>query len=492
MKIFWAKKIIILVFIILSQGLYASDAINPVDNFRTVPQHGYYSLNYQKDWSNMPMAKEYPRKNFSEYTFIDGDGEYLQKRINGEKKVHLKNIALKVRWKNPYNKYDNALYVIRGAEQVTVENIAIVQLDSDYRASHSILIEDSKTVIIRNSYFSGTTNNYHIRVEGCENVFIDNVEIAGFNYGDKGIRSGGGILVNNGDPKSHGTRGMVTPNPFDLKWLVVQNCYVHDNLDSDKWRNQDGILIQSASDGILFNCYFENWGKGDAPLDVSHRRIDSAYRNHAFRVERNLFINSNPTKTPGYSDPSCKIIFTNNLYINTSIIDYHKGWDVYHIHESYIFNNDYPNYMFFKLWEIRDGLTYFSNCLLYVFDERLYTVYHQSGESLPDDYKLLKLDYFVYLMPEPTYWLKAEKFFINNWREWRRNNVLDNNSYFGPPENPFKNFKQNDFRLNSNSIPEHFGSPIYLDSNKPAFKVDKDFYGKSRYPKPSAGAFEVY
>lgn len=453
-----------------------------------IPEHGRYSDVYQGNWSVLPNGKLFWRKKLSDYSFSREPGEKFQKTYYNESKIHLKDIALQVHWKKPYEKYGNTLFLIRGCDQVIVENVAITQLDPDYRASHSIFVEDCKQVIIRNCYFSGTSGSYHVRIEGCEEVFIDNVEISGFDYGENGVRCGGGIFVNNGDSKAGGNRGMVSPNPKDMKWCVIQNCYIHDNLATDKRRNQDGILIHSASDGIVFNCYFENWKEGDASLDVSHRRADELYRNHIFRVERNIFDNADRVKTPGNSHPSCKLFFANNLYINTFIGDYHRGWDVHHVNETYIFEKG--GFSFFRLWGMSNGSTHFRNCLLYVEPPGLHNVYFQGENGRPNEYRLLRPDFLVYIMPKPLCWLGGQGQKITAWEDWQ-NDERDRNSHFQGPISCFVDPKRGDYRLLPQSPATNFGCSDFVLQKHPGMKVERDFCGVVRSEKPSAGAFEV-
>ncbi len=450
--------------------------------------HDQYSQDYKSDWAKLATGKYVGRKKLSEYLFSDGFGEDLQREYHKKKIVHLKDIALRIQWKKPYDKYDNTLFLIRGCDEVIVENVSIIQLNDDYRASHSIFIEDCNHVVIKNSSFVGTTSNYHVRVEGCANVFVDNIEVSGLDYGEKGIRCGGGIFVNNGDPKAGGKRGMVSPNPKDMKWCVIQNCYVHDNLASDKWRNQDGILIHSASDGILFNCYFENWKCGDAALDVSHRRSDSAYRNHLFRVERNLFDNADRVKTPGNSHASCSLFFANNVYVNTFIGDYHSGWDVHHVHETYVFDNG--GFSFFRLWGISNGSTYFINCLVYAEASGLQNVYFQGKNGRPNEYMFLHPNYLVYIMPQPSRWLGGQGQEVKKWKDWQ-DTARDRNSHFQGPTNCFVDPKKADYRLVSQSPAAHFGRSDFILQTHPGMKVLRSFSGKARSEKPSVGAFEV-
>ena len=477
------RTIIILIYISLHCS--ALDAMNEIT-------HGDYSQAYKSDWSTLPSGKFIPRKALSDFNFKTVIGDNVKKEYIDKELVHLTDIAYRVNWKGQYNKYRNALFLIRGCIKVNIENIAIIQKDSDYRASHSILIEDCKEVYLRSSYFSGSCRNYHIKIEGCEKVFIDNVEICGFDYGEKGFRCGGGILINNGDPKQGGIHGMLSPNPSNLSWCVIQNCFIHDNLDADEKRNLDGINLLSASDGIVFNCFFENWNKGDAALDISHRRKDSAYINKFYRVERNIYKNCKRVKTPGNSHNSCKLFFANNIYLNVHFVDYHQGWDVYHIHETFVYENVPSPIFFYTLQGVNNGHSYLTNCLINVEGKNLKSVYFQKGVYGPTEYKALKADFCVYAMPLPGSWLRGPEIKITTWKDWQKANDYENNSIMTSDDVGLWKFEKRDYRLTSGSSAASYGSGDYLITTDKRMTVDRDFNGKIRPKTPSAGAFEVY
>jgi hypothetical protein len=450
---------------------------------------GQYSSVYLGDWSNLPNGKATPRSQYANEKILEVIGDTSKKVHLNEEEVHLKNIRIDVRWKNPYHKYRNTLYLIRNCDRVIVDNVHIKQLDSDYRASSSIFIEDCKEVVIKDSYLAGTTNNYHIRIEGCETVLIDNVEIEGLDYFEKGIRCGGGIFVNNGDPKMGGKRGMLSPSPKDLKWCVIQNSYIHNNLASDKKRNQDGILVHSAADGLIFNCYFENWQHGDAAIDVSHRRSDKNYRNHFFRVERNVFDNCDKVKTPGISHKSNNIFFANNVYINTIIGDYHNGWDVYHVHETFLFNSLRKRSVFYSIWTLNNGFSYIRNSLVYVSGDALKHIYYQGKSAISKNYNFLRPDFMVYIMLSPSSWLKGREIEIKNWESWK-NETRDYNSYFIEKKNTSKDYGQKDYQFLTELPTRNIGCNHFLRKDRKS--VLRDFQGKKRTSNPSVGAFEAY
>jgi hypothetical protein len=179
------------------------------------------------------------------------------------------------------------------------------------------------------------------------------------------------------------------------------------------------------------------------------------------------------------------------LYKNTFIADYHKGYNIYHIHETYIFDDRRFDSAFFKIWGIEDGFTYFKNCLLYVVGKQLDKVYYQSGKSKSDNYKFVKSINFTYIMPKPNYWLKGKGQLIESWKNWKKDGREKNSNFFNPTD-CFINFTKNDFRLLKKSPASYAGTNESLHINNEVAKINKDFYGKSRALNPSAGAFEAY
>jgi len=454
-----------------------------------VAEVGKYSAQYSGDWSNLPDGKRFPRQGATPLPLEEVYGNTVRKSFHGQKIVELKDIALRVKWSEPYHKYSNTLFHIRDCEKVVIENLSILQADHDYRAAHTILIENCDTVVIRNSFLAGTVQQYHIRIEGCRKVFLDNIEVSGHDYGSKGVRSGGGIWVDNGAESEDHPDGMRSANARELEFCVIQNCYIHDNLAVDKRRNQDGILIHSASNGVVFNCFFENWKSGDAALDVSHRRSRGSYRGRIFRVERNVFKNNSRIKTVGTGSSGNKVLYANNLYLNSLFIDYHQFWDAHHVNETFIFDGGYEQDAFFKLWGLKGGATYFRNCLLHSTSENLNTMFLQGTTTWPDQYQFILPDFFVYLMEAPSFWVRGQKQTIKALSEWRAGG-RDINSVLARPSPCFADRERGDFRPRSTCAASGAGSDEYVKHEEAGMRVAKDFYGRPRGGQPSAGAFE--
>ena len=111
-----------------------------------------------------------------------------------------------------------------------------------------------------------------------------------------------------------------------------------------------------AANGIVFNCYFENWNsdaidwafRGYRDTLKTMKYYDSTYIS---RVERCIFDNSYFSKYEGggssdstsimggFSRPT--IFFTNNIYNNTELDDYHWGYDAYRVNETYYFDDNF-------------------------------------------------------------------------------------------------------------------------------------------------------
>jgi len=470
-------------------SLFFASTPSPAGHAGLMAEHGTYSSQYLGDWADLPNGRMLPRRGAAGLPRDVADGSDVRKFFKGQKLVELKDISLRVKWLRPFHKFRTTLFHIRDCEKVVVENVSIIQADADYRAAHSILVENCDTVVIKNSYLAGAVGRYHIRIEGCRRVFIDNVEISGHDYGKDGVRSGGGIWIDNGAVSDKNPGGRPNSEADDMEFCVIQNCYIHDNLAADEWRNQDGILIHSASNGIVFNCFFENWKSGDAALDVSHRRSDGNYRGKVFRVERNVFKNNKLVKTVGDSYTDNRILFANNLYVNCMFADYHKGWDAYHVNETFIFDENYEEDTFFKLWGLKGGLTYFRNCLLSSTSKSLKTMFFQGTTSWPDQYKLVLPDYFVYLMERPSYWVRGQEQAIEKWSAWQAGG-RERNSVLARPTPCFVDRENEDFRPRSTCPASAAGSDEYVKHGEEGMRVARDFHGKLRGEEPSVGAFE--
>jgi len=311
----WAKNII----------TYAENYISGLNGSGSqggyaVPSNGDYGEIYNSDWSELKNGKERADRNIPDnlFKFVNGD-TYKQTYSDQRNDIYISDKALRVSWNNSYSKYGNALYYIKNCGKVVFENINVIQTNSDYRASSTILVENCDEVIIRNVFIAGTANKAHIRIEGCKKVLIEYVEISGYDYGD-GWMCGPGINVEN-----------------TSQWTIIQNCYIHDytalnsGLDPNEKDNQDAILMNVASNGIIFNCYFENWGVdygdhykvAESAIDISHRNYDETYDYSFFRIERNIFDSCVRAKSSSQLEdkdnsapPNCKLFWVNNINVN--------------------------------------------------------------------------------------------------------------------------------------------------------------------------------
>lgn len=429
-----------------------------------IMEHGKYSDVYLRDWSALPTGKELIQNNLAKniksalglgagdpfdlktgagFQSVIGEQKQMTKiwKKGNSKEIQIKNLAYKVSW-NSAGDGNNILFYIEGYDRVVIENLAIIQTDSDYRLKNTIRIVGCGEVIIKNVYVAGTVSQHHIGIYGCKYATIENVEVAGVDYFGKGTyRNGGGISVANGEY-------VATNNPKLLKWLTIQNCYIHDLDDGDyqhgdpNWRNQDGILLESPMDGILFNCYFENWKLkyGDAAIDAGHRGYrypeGSAYSpdpndpvHHFFRIERNIIDNCSHAKSPGY-DSGNTLFWANNLFINSSFTDYHYGFQEYFAHNTYIFNSDYEFDYFLSLESIAkltSNLAYFHNCLFYLAPSNVTRKFNSFisqhwRDTFSNRWKEYHADNNIYRIGMlPDYWVKKNNDPGNNidLSEWK-------------------------------------------------------------------------
>lgn len=395
--------------------------------------------------SSLRGKSDYSRP-WSELSLPVGTGEVVSrmehitvKKEGGRKKFYdleeivLKDQAYYLRFEEPTDKQKSTFIHIRNCGNVIIENLRVVQLDPDYRAYHSVLIEDCDSVLVRTTYFAGTCN-YHLRVEGCRNVVLDGVEVAGYDYGELGVRSGGGVWVNNGSHRTTGRLGLWSPNPRDLETLVIENCYIHDNLAEDKTRNNDGILIHSAGNGLLFNNRFERWVKGDSALDVSHRRSDNSYKEKTFRIERNLFIGNKHVKSVGASDVSNSVIWMNNIFVDTKLGNYHQNWTDHHVCETYIFTG--KDFGFWRNWGRLGGPVVIEKCLFFLKKGRISSMFKLDNKNSVGALAFIRPDRNIYYMPkDPGFWFVSENrdgsvsFRIRRWHDWQKRG-FDQHSQF--------------------------------------------------------------
>ena len=340
-----------------------------------------------------------------------------------KKRVIIADKCFHIDWQKLGKKYQNSFIVIRNCEEVVIDNLHITQLNADYLAEFTIIIEDCKKVTVNNSSFKGTCN-YHLRIEGCAMVTIENITIAGLDYGAKGVRCGGGIWINNG-ATSAGGNGIWSPNPKNLENLTIRNCTIKNNLASDRNRNIDGILIHSASNGTLSNCHFSNWLKGDAALDVSHRRTDLPYSNKSFTIEKCVFVHNKHVKSTGNSVASNSIEWINNIYNDTQIGNYHQGWKDFRLFESYFFSGS--TFGFWRNWAELKGSIQIKGCLFHLQAGAISEMYKLSDMADLKDADHIQPDFNLYSMPQPpAAWLRkyssnesSPAVIYNNWQTWQ-------------------------------------------------------------------------
>ncbi|WP_043588298.1 hypothetical protein [Geminisphaera colitermitum] len=489
-----------------------------------IPEHGKYTTAYMSDWSKLPTGDKIPRRDPAGIEFKPVVGETMRREWANQEKVYLADLELRVTWEaKKSNKRTTTLFRIIDCKEVIIENLAIIQSDPDFRGYHTIAIEGADRVIIRNLYLAGTVQSHHLRLEGCKDILIDNVEIAGVDYlGNGRTRVGGGIWINNGATGTAsspmGLTGLWIP-PEHVRmpgWQIVQNCYFHGGLESDggDWRNQDALLIHHPGNGVLFNCVVENWFHPpmDGGFDLSYRRTEPEYQDKFFRIERNVVRNVTfGIKTPARSPGPNVLFFANNLLVNSQLADYHNGAanDVYYVHNTYIYDTDQaPPALremaqrgasgYASLWRY-SALSVLSNSLLYK-PSGPFTLFYGNHMGQPDKYLYLKPDYNVYALgsAKPIWYRNSSdgvKF--KTLDDWRNATGTDGHSAFvNASAVQFVDYAKGDYRLRSNPAPTPDTlTTRYLSPADARMRVDRDFYGKSRSASDvmglSPGAFCV-
>ena len=344
---------------------------------------------------------------------VQGDTDKII--ITDQKSVQLSDYQGAISWETGSAKYDTTFILIRNCDEVVLSNIHLLQRDSDYRASHTIIVEDCNYVELKDSSFHGAVLLYHVRMEGNKLVLIDNVEVSGYDYGSDVIRTGGGIWIENGDEGRGGigVDSMRSPNPNNLEWFQITNSFFHDHRSNPENRNQDGILIHSGSNGLVYNNLFLNWIERDAVFDVSHRRWqDDMYTDKTIRIEKNIFKNNHYVKSPGRSILQNSIYYTNNIFENTSFACYHHGYPV--IFNDNIFKNAFlPT--FFALWGVTGDIKMSQNEFLF---NDLYSFFREGGSATDQDHSHLNLINNIYYLGNVEYWLNGLSVNAKTWNEW--------------------------------------------------------------------------
>lgn len=459
-----------------------------------IPEHGRYSQAYESDWAALPTGRELGAHDPASYDFQDVAGGQARRSFVDKQEVTVSGERLRVTWQKPEcDKYRHTLYLFRNCETVRIEDMAIIQNHPDWRASSTFFFESCGRVEIRDCYLAGTCGRAFIRIEGCEEYFIDGVEIAGIDFGGDaaGYRCGPGIFINNGagwDEEERRPGMLWAQDPRELRFGVIQNCYVHDYGLTDPVHNHDGILFHAPADGIVFNCWFESW-EADSALDDSHRRNDAAYQDHLHRIERCVFRDCHRVKTNGAEgSASCALLWCNNVYVDSSLTDYHTGWENWRVHETYVFNR---NKGYFHVMHYREGPKYFRNCLLHSAAAQS-DIYESMGETPHQDVHVLRPDFFLYLMPPPGHWLTPRTGNtpqIDTWEQWREAG-FDLHSTLAQRDPRFVDAEAGDYRILLESPAAGAGTAETLSATDVRPAVTHDFLGRPRPDPPSCGAFE--
>ena len=371
-------------------------------------------------------GKDLAKKNISKYYFKNVVGKEKRFILKNKKNVTLSNIFYKVIWNIPASKSKTTLILIKECSNVIIENLFIIQKNKIPVGYNTITFQDCDNVIIKNSFFAGAVINSHVRFDGCSSVIIDKIEISGYDSTGKNKPTcGAGIFVDGGDVKNGILCSPLTPNPRKPKYLEIKNSYFHDYLYGAK-KNADAILVHSSPSGYISNCYFINWNKdvADGAIDVSHRRIDLS--NNILYVKNNIIINS-ITKSPGKSNNSNKIIWKNNLFINSFHGDYHYGY-INEFKENIWIKINNKHTPFFKLWKFY-GPTILSNNI--ILSKTSFIPYYQNAQLSIDKHTNLITKNNSYLINSLNYMLfgfRKEKISLEEWIDYGndKNSLFDN------------------------------------------------------------------
>jgi hypothetical protein len=337
--------------------------------------------------------------------------------IRDQKVCSVKDMKGIISWDQSRDKYGTTFIHIRNCEEVYLENLHFLQASPDWRGSHTIFVEDSGKVFLKDSSFHGAVYSYHVRMEGNREVIIDNVEIAGYDYGNGVVRTGGGIFIENGNEGSGGAGGtgletIRSPNPRDLQWFQITNSYIRNSHSNPDKHNHDGILVHSGSNGLIYSCLFQDWIAFDAALDVSHRRTDEGYNNRIFRIEKNKFVNNQYVKAPGRSNLDNEILFIDNYFYRTTLAMYHKDYTVRF--KNCIFNEIFGT-RFLATWGL-SGKTIFEDSS-FIFTD-IHSFISEGGIGSPTDHTYVRCRNNIYYIGKMTRWIDGIEVKISTWNEW--------------------------------------------------------------------------
>ncbi|MBI4979723.1 MAG: right-handed parallel beta-helix repeat-containing protein [Spirochaetes bacterium] len=452
-------------------------------------EHGIYSAAYMSDWSKLGTGKDIAKKDLNAFHFTDVNGTTAKEKYENMSSVYLTNKAVRVSWSIPADKYKTTMFYIRECKEVIVDRLAVIQNNADNAGSQSLFIEDCDVVVVKNSYFAGAVNQVHLRIENCGYVFIDGVEIAGIDYSGNGkFRNGAGIFVEGGQMDSSGKLfRRYSSNARDIQWLTIQNCYIHDYTFGDKWENKDGIQLHSVPNGTLFNCFVENWDMkyADGAIDVSHRRTDLS--NRVFRIERNIIYNCSLTKSPGTGTADDAVVWVNNIFINAFYGDYHHGWKNVFLHNTWLYDDPHAN-VHYKLWGF-DGPAQVMYSLI-VSPHSMQMIF-QNADGGVEKYREYYPQRNVYALAQTTPWLvgvRKEKLTYDEWRAMGK----DEGSMLLQNSGSAAITRTGDtYSISSRSPAAQFSDGVYTTTNDARYRVSRDFNGKTRPMRPTAGAIEA-
>jgi hypothetical protein len=445
-----------------------------------IPEHGRYSAAYElMDWQT-ENGKSLADKDENDYTFTNIDEtKYI---YQNQKYVKLSGLHLSPTW-STHNEPDysgTSLIQIKDCDYVYIEDIAIKLTDEKTR--DSIRITNCKEVYIKNVWISGTATN-HIRIQGAKYVVVDGVEVEGRDYnGTK--KSGNGIKIENGlDSLDY---------DYDLVFSITQNSYIHDCDSYDGNSERDAIALSSCSQGILFNCYIENWKLGEGTeqaIDLSHRRNDSDYDNsYIYRVEKCTIMNCEQNKISGsQAHTGNKIIFANCEFINSYFALAQADYEVYLVNNTFIYDDFFAQLV--KQWG-QTGNAYLANNFIYssgAMDRIFYSSFSE------DKRQYINADYNLYYMPDTSSdWYKDlySTYSVSDFTDWQTAGKDTNSTKLNSGSN-FSNLTTYNLTLPSGSVAENSGGITYVNHSQQALKVAHDMNKNSRSAtSPSAGAHE--
>ena len=322
-----------------AKGISSSEILT---SWKAVPGATGYEIRHRL---YQPIAAETPGLsvdlnygNPANFTAVDGQTGKIH--VSNQASYTLNGHKAKVTWNRTADKFLTTYIYLNNITNVTLQDVHILSAEYDFDSAwHSVFISNCDTVNISRCSFHGTVRAYHVRTENVRKIYIDNVEVKGFDYGGGVNSMGGGIRIDNGN--------YAQPNT-DLEDLEIRHCWFHDHFTQPHVGHLDALLIESSDNGLIEYCLFENWEKQDGSLDISHRRYVSyspQYINKTTNVRNCKMVNCRASKCAGGSELSNKIIFTDIEHIETSLHYY-----------SYNYHIEYHNCTFDETFSTADRL----------------------------------------------------------------------------------------------------------------------------------------